>query len=105
LAVVGGGLTLFGERLGVRDEVEVAKALLALAGELDGLHRGDLVVAHGVLSIYERVMMREVNLAMEEISGVGEGLGDVGEQVRHGLVHAGPVRAVVNPFAILGEHG
>ena len=61
-AVLGGRLAFFGKRLGARDEVEVAKALLALAGELDGLHCGDLVVACGVQSVHERVVMREVNL-------------------------------------------
>jgi hypothetical protein len=58
----------FFEQLGVRDKVEVAEALLALAGELDGLHRRDLIVAGGLLHVDKRVMMREVDLTVEEVS-------------------------------------
>ena len=56
-AVVGGRLALFGEGLGVRDEVEVVEALLALAGELDGLHCCDLIVAGGILDVHKRFMV------------------------------------------------
>jgi hypothetical protein len=49
------------------------------------------------------VMMWEVNLTMEEIGGLGEPLGYVGEHVYHGLVDAGPVWAALNPLAILDE--
>jgi hypothetical protein len=38
-AVAGVRFVFFGKGLGVQDEVEVAEALLALAGELNGLHR------------------------------------------------------------------
>jgi hypothetical protein len=95
--------SFFGERLGVQDEVEVAEALLAFAGELDGLHRGDLVLARGVQSIYERVVTWEVDLAMEEIGGVGDGFRNVGKHVDHGLVDAGTISAAVDPLAILGS--
>jgi hypothetical protein len=102
--VVGGRLAFFGNGLGVQDKVEVAEVLFALASELDGLHRRDLLVARGILSVYERVMMGEVDLAMEEIGGLGEGLGYVGKHVYHGLVDAGLVRAAVDPLSILSEH-
>ena len=42
---------------------------------------------------------------MEEVSGGREGFGDVGEHVGHCLIDAGPVRAAVDPLAILGEGG
>jgi hypothetical protein len=77
LAIAGRRLTFFSKGLGVRDKVEKAEALLALAGELNGLHRRDLIVARGVLSVHERVVMREVDLMMEEIGGLGEGFGYV----------------------------
>ena len=51
--------------------------LLALAGELDGLHGRNLVIACGVLSVDDGVVMREVDLAMEEVRGGRESFGDV----------------------------
>jgi hypothetical protein len=51
------------------------------------------------------VVMREVALAMEEVSGGRESFGDVGEHVLHRLVDASPIRAAVQPFAILHEGG
>ena len=74
-----------------------------LSGELDGLHRRDLVVAGGVLRVDEWVMMREVDLAVEEVRGLGEGFRDIGEHVHHGLVDTRPVRVAVQPLAVLGE--
>ena len=57
LAVVGGGLMFLCQSLGVWDKVEVVKAFLTFAGELDGVHQGDFIVAHGTLGIDERIMV------------------------------------------------
>jgi hypothetical protein len=45
--------------------------------------------------------MREVDLAMEEVSGGREGFRDVGKHVGHRLIDARPVGAAVDPLAIL----
>ena len=42
---------------------------------------------------------------MEEVGGGGEGLGDVGEHVCHGLIDGGPVCAAVDPLAVLCKGG
>ena len=73
-AVVGRGFVFLRKGLGVGGKVEVAEALLALTGEFDGLHQRDLKVAGGILGVYEGVMMGQVNLTMEEVSGGGKGL-------------------------------
>ena len=62
-------------------------------------------MARGIQGVHERVVMREVHLAVEEVSGVGEGLWDVGEHVDHGLVDSGSIGGAVDPLAILGENG
>ena len=67
-AVVGGRLTLLGERLRIWDKVEVAEALLALTNELDRHHQYNLVAVCLVLSVDEWVMMWEVNLVVEQVS-------------------------------------
>ena len=67
--------------LGVRDKVEVAEALLAFAGEVNGLHRQYLVVACGILDVHEGVVVGQINLTVEEIGGGGDGLGDVDKHV------------------------
>jgi hypothetical protein len=36
-------------------------------------------------------VVRKVDLAMEEVRGVGEGLGDVGKHVYHGFVDPGAI--------------
>jgi len=76
------------------DKVEVAEVLLALAGELDGLHQWDLIVACGILGLHKGVVVGEVDLAMEEVSGRWEGLRNVGEHVSHALNDPSPIRAV-----------
>ena len=93
------------EGLGVGDKVEVAEALLALAGEVDGLHRRYLVVACGILGVHKRVVVEQINLVVEEIGGGGDGRGDVGKHVCHGLVDGRPVCIAVGPFAILRQSG
>ena len=45
--------------------------------------------------------MREIDLAMEEVGGGGEGLGSVGKHACHGFIDTGPVQAAVNPLAAL----
>ena len=89
----------------MRDEIEVAESLLALAHELDGLHQRDLIVACRVLGVHERVMVREVYLAVEELGGLGEGFGNVGEHVCHGFIDARLVWGAVELLAVLGERG
>ena len=49
--------------------------------------------------------MREIDFAVEEVSGGREGLRDVGEHVGHSFVDASPVGAAVDPLAILSESG
>ena len=49
--------------------------------------------------------MGKIDLVVEKISGGGEGLGDVGEHVCHGLVDGRPVWAAADPLATLCEGG
>jgi hypothetical protein len=79
--------------------------LLALAGEFNGLHGQDLVIAHRVLGVYKGVLMWEVNLMMDEVSGGRDGLRDVGKHVSHRIFDASSVWAAVDPLAVLGECG
>ena len=65
----------------------------------------NLVVSCGILGIHERVMVGQVNLAVEEIGGGGDGLGDVGEHVCHGIIDGRPVCVTVDPVIILRQSG
>ena len=78
----------FGKGLGVQDKVEVAEMFLALTGELNGHHQGDLVVACHVLCVDKWVMVRKVHIAVEKIGGTKERLGDLVEHVGHVLMDA-----------------
>ena len=46
-------------------------------------------------------MVGQINLVVEEVGGRGEGLGDVGKHVHHGLVDGRPVGAAIDPLAVL----
>ena len=50
-------------------------------------------------------MVGQADLMLEEISGGGEGLSDVGEHVHHGIIDARPIHAAVDPLATLCKGG
>jgi hypothetical protein len=78
---------------------------LALAGELDGLHQRDLVVADCVLGVHKGVVVWVIDLVVEEVGRGGEGFRDVCKYIGHCLLDASPVQVAVNPLAVLSECG
>ena len=77
------------------------EVLLAHVSKFSGLHGQDLVITRGVLGVHKRVMVWQIDLAVEKVGVGGEGLGNVGKHVCHGLVDAGPVQVAIDPLAAL----
>jgi hypothetical protein len=57
------------------------------------------------LCSYKGVVTRKIDFVVEDIRGGGECLWDFCKHVSHVLIDAHVIRAVVDPVAILSEHG